>query len=148
MTTGNKAALAAAASIERSARWRLWVALLLVLGLGFINLIVGLAGLLGSAPARHAGFGILNAAAGAMLLGFGAHALAWRRRGAPPALSFYLAAAVFALVSGAEVIAVARGGDENAATRIAGVLVRLLVFVPLITGGASAAAALVRKQER
>ncbi len=147
--TSDDDANATAPAAERTARWRLWIALLLVLGLGAINLIVGLAGLRGIASVRHAGFGSLNATAGALLLGLGIVALAVRRRGADRAarLAFYFAAGVFTLVSGAEVIAVARGGDENAGARITGVLLRLLVFVPLIAGGANAAS-LVRKQER
>jgi predicted permease len=137
---------------ERTARWRLWIALLLVLGLGQINFFVGLAGLLGSTVVRQmvqqAGYGVLNVAAGALLLGLGGIALAlWRRNSRAARLAFYLAAGVFTLVSGAEVIGIARGDDENAAARITGVLLRLLVFVPLIAGGASAATR-VRKQER
>jgi hypothetical protein len=147
MTSDNDADATAPAA-ERTTRWRLWIALLLVLGLGFLNLIVGLAGLRGIALVRHAGFGILNAAAGALLLGLGTVVLVyWRRKVRAARLAFYLAAGVFTLVSGAEVIVIARGGDENAAARITGVLLRLLVFVPLIAGGASAATR-VRKQER
>ena len=134
MTDSNDAAPPAA----RPGRWRPWLALLLVVGLGLINLLFGLAGLGGSAAVRQAGFGVLNVAAGALLLGLGVAALTRRRRNARlAALTLFVAAGIFVLQSGAEVIDVARGGDENAQTRIAGLLLRLLVFVPLIAGGAA-----------
>jgi len=151
MTSDNDAGAVAPAA-ERTARWRLWIALLLVLGLGLVNLLVGLAGLLGStavrAAGRQAGYGSLNVVVGVLLLGLGSVALTrWRRDGRAAALAFYLATGVFTLLSGYQVIAVARGGNKDALTDVAGLLLRLLVFVPLIAGGASAAAR-VRKQER
>lgn len=135
-------------AVLRRARWRLGIALALVFGLALANLIVGLAA---GAPFNNslarelAGSSATGARfltlAGAVFFALGLIAVLGRR--SPGA--FYLAAVLFAGVTFKQVVDVAAaarqggGGDGDAAlVNTAGLLLRLVVFVPLIAGGAGA----------
>ena len=133
----------------RAARWRFGIAVALVLGLALVNLAVGvLASALGNAAARDlvggTGSGHITVlAAGGVFLALGLIALVGRWPGA-----FWLAAALFIGVTFKQVVDVARQSDENTLVNTAGLLLRLIVFVPLIAGGAGALARLRSGQVR
>lgn len=125
----------------RALRLRRGLALLLIFGLGAGNLAAGLAaGPFSQAGARAAGYGPYNLFVGALFIALGL--LAAVARWSP---AFWLAAALAAGDAFYTVVLVSRQqGAGDLGVRIAGLVLRLIVLVPLIAGGAGATRTLLR----